>query len=502
MRLDRDFQESFRLYSRLTAGTAAGALAAILLAGVAIVASLHQGAAAQPWLNGAIGVLSGLALTVAASQLWLRASLKRTLKAQRAALAAANTDVLTEALSRSYFLARFKQSVRGAPGAVGYMQIDLDHLKVLNDSYGHAAGDAALVRLVAVARALWPEAAIGRLGGDEFGLLIGGCSSRGELEAGARVLLQRFAEPVIIGGRQMRLSATIGFALAEGESADELMSRADLALYAGKRAGRGRAVGFDQDMLVDLRHRRFIERELRAAVLMNELELHYQPIMALDGVTPTAFEALVRWRHPVRGMIPPAQFIPIAEQSELIDRVGEWVLRRVCRDLDALAAPVVSVNVSPAQLRRAEFAQGFARILKESGTPGSRLMVEITESVALRSDAVEMRNIEALRALGVAIAIDDFGSGHASLEYLKKFPFDIIKIDRGYVANLATSRVDAVLVTAICEVGRSLGLRIVAEGVETEEQLALLKATGCTDLQGYLLGRPAPLGRKRIAAAA
>ncbi len=211
------------------------------------------------------------------------------------------------------------------------------------------------------------------------------------------------------------------------------------------------------------------------------------------GGRVTSHESLVRWQHRVRGIVPPADFIPVAEASELIDSVGDWVLRRACRDRLALGPTPLAVNVSSAQLRRPDFADRFEAILRETGTPGGELIVEITETVPLTAGTIETANIEALRRMGVRIAIDDFGAGHASLDYLRNFKFDILKLDRSLVANIASNRVDAMLVSAICRIARVIGVSVVAEGVETEAQRDALIGLGCTHLQGYLLGRPAPL---------
>jgi diguanylate cyclase (GGDEF)-like protein len=403
--------------------------------------------------------------------------------------------------NRAYFLSQLKQHVRlESAGAVGYMQIDMDNLKVINDGSGHAAGDAALVHLVRIIDRLVPGAIIGRLGGDEFGIAVLGMDNKAALRRLGDHILSGLAEPVAIGGRMQRLSATIGVAVApqDGVDVDQLISKADLALYKGKRSGRYRTVAFDSDMLADERHKRFIERELRAAVLLNELDLHYQPVFAADGRL-TSHESLVRWQHPVRGLVGPAEFIPVAEQSELIDSVGDWVLRRACIDRAALGPLPIAINISAVQLRRHDFAERFAAILSETDTPGSVLVVEITETVPLSAGRTESANLQALRQMGVRIAIDDFGAGHASLEYLRKFKFDILKLDRSLVANIETNRVDMLLVGAICRIARVIGLSVVAEGVETEEQRAALIGLGCTHMQGFLLGRPAPLAKPVVA---
>jgi len=412
----------------------------------------------------------------------------------------ARYDGLTGALSRAAFLGEFKARVSGEAAApVAYLQIDMDHLKALNDGDGHGAGDAALKHLVSAIAAVAPQALIGRLGGDEFGILLEGCGSKKAAVAIGQQVLAALNAPVAVAGRQVRLSATIGISLSPEDSAfpDQLISLADLALYEGKRTGRHRVMAFDPEMLTDVRHKRLIERELRAAIILDELDLHYQPVFDADGCLQS-HEALVRWQHKVRGTVPPSEFIHIAEESDLISRLGEWVLRRACLDIEALGAPRLSINVSAAQLRRSDFAERFAAIVAETGIEGKRLTIEVTETVPLKSGGVEERNLAALRELGVRVAIDDFGAGHASLEYLKKFSFDVLKIDRSYVANLADNPVDNVLVAAICEIGRVSGIEIVAEGVETAEQLELLKAAGCTHFQGFLLGRPQPLARKNV----
>jgi diguanylate cyclase (GGDEF)-like protein len=434
----------------------------------------------------------------------LRRQIAAATNATQQIMASAHRDALTGVFTRSFFLQTLREAVyHGSETCLGYMQLDMDNLKVLNDSAGHAAGDAALVHLTRTVAELIPTAVIGRLGGDEFGIAIFGHDNKPALRRLGEEILRRLDKPLLIGGRPVRLSATIGLALAplDAVEVDELISKADLALYKGKKVGRHTVVPFDPDMLGDERHRRFVERELRAALLLDELEVHYQPVFGPD-MAVRSHEALVRWRHKVRGMIPPAQFVPIAEESDLIVKLGEWVLRRVCLDLPLLGSETVAVNVSPAQLRHSDFAPRFSAILEEAGPDPRQIVVEITETVPLTAGAVETANLAALRALGVRIAIDDFGAGHASLQYLRGFAFDIIKIDRTYVANIGSNRIDAMIVGAICDIARSLPVMVIAEGVETEEQLRCLRAAGCTGFQGYLLGRPQPLPRPVVATAA
>lgn len=444
-----------------------------------------------------VRVLAGASLLLLLR--WGYVRLKQELEAaadeQRQLLDLAYRDALTGAHTRSYFFSALKESLHGGDRPVAYMQIDMDNLKVLNDSHGHGAGDAALVHLVKTLKALMPDALIGRLGGDEFGIVLVGQDSKPALVRLGDQILATLGQPTSMEGRPIRLSATIGVALwpQDAAEADELISKADLALYKGKKQGRATTVTFEAELMADERHKRFVERDLRAAILLNELELHYQPIFAADGVTRLTYEALVRWQHPVRGQVPPCDFIGIAEQSDLIDKLGDWVLRRACADLRRLGTPNVGINVSVVQLRRGDFAERFTVILAESGIRGSQIVIEITESLPLQAGTVELRNIETLRALGVRVAIDDFGTGFASLEYLRGFPFDIIKIDRSYVMNLPGSRIDGLIVSAVAKIARSLKVEVIAEGVETAEQLEFLQRAGVTALQGYLLARPEPL---------
>jgi len=410
-------------------------------------------------------------------------------------LSSANRDSLTGVLNRSQFLDDLRDELRRKSRSVAYVQLDLDHLKAINDGSGHAAGDAAIRHLVGTIEAIVPRAHLGRLGGDEFGLALYDCDSPKAVMRLCEQIREALKVPVSVAGRNIAVTATMGFARfpADAISMDDLISKADLALYRGKQQGRGRTVGFEPDMYADKRHARFIERELRAGVLLDELELFYQPIYATDGITLKGYEALVRWDHSVRGIISPAEFIHIAEQSDLIDLLGLWVFRRACLDQPELGDGTISVNVSVAQLRHADLAERFSDIVMETGADAGRLIVEVTESVPLDDKGTEAANLHALRQMGVRIAIDDFGAGNASLSYIKRFRFDIIKIDRSYIETIATSRLDAMMVGAICRIARAAEMEVVAEGVETREQLEALTATGCCSLQGYHLGRPQPL---------
>ncbi|HVW92101.1 MAG TPA: bifunctional diguanylate cyclase/phosphodiesterase [Devosia sp.] len=468
---------------------------ALLLVVAGLVLGLGDGAVEPGLLALAATALVTLATLQRLAERSLRQRLAEADVQRWQAIDMAHRDALTGVYNRAYFLSQLQERMgRGGRIPVGYLQVDMDHLKALNDGLGHAAGDTALLHLTNTIRRLRPEAVLGRLGGDEFGVALIGEGSKPALLRLGEQILEALRQEVLIADRMMPLSATIGAAVAPQDAEDvaELMSRADLALYRGKRNGRSQVIGYDRDMLIDERHHRFVQRELRGALLLNEIKVYYQPIFRSDGTTLRSYEALVRWHHAHRGVIPPSEFIPIAEQSDIIDRLSEAMLRQVCADLPRLGVPV-AVNISPVQLRRAGFASRFAAVLMENGVSGDRIVVEITENVLMRAGGVESANLDALRALGVRIAIDDLGTGHASLEYLRSFSFDIIKIDRSYVAHLLTSAIDRTIVAALCDIARAVNVEVVAEGVETEEQLAALREIGCHAVQGYLFGRPAPL---------
>lgn len=479
---------TFRLCRRVVLGLA--------LVVVVCVAAPLTGAAWSGELATAALVALGLMLALlhwAVGQ--VRMSLDHVAHAQRHELDRSGRDALTGAWMRSQFLGQLKSALADPRQPLAYLQIDMDNLKVLNDGNGHATGDQALVHLVRTVEAELPGALIGRLGGDEFGIALFGQDNRAALLRLAEQLLQTLARPVTVDGRELRLSATLGLALwpQDAASADELVSNADLALYKGKRQGRAVAVAFDPELLADDRHKRFIERDLRAAILLDELELHYQPVYSPRDHRLISYEALVRWQHPVRGRIGPAEFVAVAEQSNLIDKLGEWVLLRALADLDRLGTATIAINVSPVQMRRPDFARRVVEMLAAAGVEGNRLVIELTENLQLQTGTIELTNIRALREAGIRIAIDDFGAGFASLGYLRGLPFDCIKIDRSYVTNLPYSRIDGLIVSAICKIGRAMRVAVIAEGIETPEQLAFLERAGVTGLQGFLLAQPQPL---------
>lgn len=405
-------------------------------------------------------------------------------------------DSLTGARTRHAFLQALAAGVNhGSRSTVSLLLIDVDHFKSINDSLGHGVGDAVLRHLVETGEAVFPKGSVSRLGGDEFAVLMQDAETERAAEAAA-LFLQRLSVPTMIAGRQVRVGASVGIATSPHHSVfgDELMLCADLALYEAKRRGRGTFVVFDDDMMAEQKYRRLIERELRAAIMLDELELHYQPMTDVSGEI-FSVEALIRWRHPVRGLMAPDGFIPIAEQSTLIDRLGEWVLRRACRDAAALPGRRIGINVSGAQLKREAFLDMVVAVLGETGCTAARFTFEITESVALGASAGVLQRLKALQEMGAHIALDDFGTGHFGFNSLSLLPIDAIKIDQSYIQAMAADETAGILVAAIGSIGRSRSIAVVAEGIETEEQLILARTAGCTIFQGYLLGRPVPLAQ-------
>jgi predicted signal transduction protein with EAL and GGDEF domain len=301
--------------------------------------------------------------------------------------------------------------------------------------------------------------------------------------------------PFDIEGRRIEIGASIGItpATAETISADELLRSADVALYRAKETGRGRWCFFESGMDDEIHARRMLETDLRQAVREEMLVLHYQPLMEARRRTLAGFEALIRWTHPVRGVVPPSVFIPLAEETGLINEIGTWVLRTACVAAMQWPAHVrIAVNLSPLQLLTGRLVEEVERALRDSGLPAARLELEITESVLLQDSEQTLKVLHQLHALGVHISMDDFGTGYSSLSYLRRFPFDKIKIDQSFVRDLTHHAGSIEIVRAVLGLGKALGMRVLAEGVETEEQFDILEFEGCNELQGYLFSRPVP----------
>jgi diguanylate cyclase (GGDEF)-like protein len=445
-------------------------------------------------------VAAGATLAGAGLLAYLRRSITERLreaeKAESERRKLTETDQTSGALMRRIFLEELQRSVGTLtrPRRCVLLLVDLDHFKRLNDSFGHHFGDDALAHLVDCVRTCFADCAVGRLGGDEFGIIMFG-DDIGQAYRRAERLIDMLGTGIPHEATRIPLGASIGIAAApqHATSAKELMVLADIALYESKSNGRGRVTTFDHEMLAEKRQRRYLERELRAAIYLNELELHYQP-MTDASRSAFAVEGLVRWRHPVRGMISPADFIPVAERSSLVDELGEWVFRRACLDAPALGGVRISINVSGEQLKRDAIVSMMRRILNETGCKADRFVLEITETVATAATPEVIARIEALRKMGFQIALDDFGTGHCGFNYIKTLPIDCIKIDRSYIRNLGSDRIAQVFVTALAQVARIQGLTIVAEGIETEAEFESAKAAGCSRFQGFLLGRPQPHG--------
>jgi diguanylate cyclase (GGDEF)-like protein len=374
--------------------------------------------------------------------------------------------------------------------------VDLDLFKDVNDTYGHPTGDR-LLRMVA--QRLRGELGQGdfaaRIGGDEFAVVLDAVDAPAAVEATVARMVETLSQPYTIDGIDISIGASVGVALfpADGVSADELTKNADLALYQAKSEGRRRHRFFQQDLQRAAMERRELEADLRSALAENQLEVHYQPLVDISGRRVTGFEALLRWRHPTRGLIPPNDFIPIAEANGLIMPIGEWVLRTACAEAASWPEEIaVAVNLSPIQFRAANLTQTVVSALAQSGLAPRRLELEITESALLADTATTAATLHALRQFGVRIALDDFGTGYSSLSHLRGFPLDKIKIDRSFVKDLAERRDCTAIVTAISSLARSLGIATTAEGVETAEQLDFLRAQGCTQAQGFLFSPARP----------
>jgi len=387
------------------------------------------------------------------------------------------------------------EKVRNGGPIAAVFYIDLDHFKDVNDTLGHPVGDE-LIRSVTqrLSRTLRGDDLVARLGGDEFAVITSGGFDHGTLQAIATRMIATICAPYTVANQTIVIGASIGIAVINehvGAAAD-VMRHADLALYRAKNEGRNRACIYDSAMDADLVKRKLLENELRNAIENDGLHVAYQPIVNNSGEVVVGVEALCRWTHAERGEISPAEFIPIAEHSGLIIELGEQVLRRACLDGKAWPGLIISVNVSPLQFRRSDFVDVVERILAETDFDPSRLELEVTESTLLGNvDTAELAMFR-LKALGVRLALDDFGTGYSSLLYLRRFPFDKLKIDSSFVRSIERAADAAAIVHAVVSLGRGLGMKVTAEGVETAEQQLFLRAAGVHSMQGYRFGRPCP----------
>ncbi|HXX25672.1 MAG TPA: EAL domain-containing protein [Pseudolabrys sp.] len=405
----------------------------------------------------------------------------------------AHHDHMTDLPNRTTFNDAMTASIDLARKSVGQftvLSLDLDGFKEANDTYGHLVGDALLCE---VARRLVTAASgsfVARIGGDEFAIIVQGDAAMASSVAGR--VLSAFRGDIRIEDRRIKTGVTIGAAVypKDGDDAKALISNADIALYRAKTEVRGSLLFFDAEMGERVRERRVLQDALRAAIERREFLVHYQPQKKITGEV-IGFEALARWRHPVRGLVPPAEFIPIAEESGLINQIGEIVLREACREAATWAKPLtIAVNVSPLQFRTSDLTTVVHETLMETGLAPSRLELEITENVFIDDFSRAISILSRLKTLGVRIALDDFGSGYSSLSYLHSFSFDKIKIDRTFIGDLEDNRHSMAIVRAVIDLGHSLSIPVLAEGVENAMQHAMLLGRGCDEVQGYLIGRP------------
>lgn len=418
----------------------------------------------------------------------------------------AHHDSLTGLANRQLFgdrleeaLARLDQTGEG----FAILLIDLDRFKAINDTLGHPSGDALLA---AAAQRLCGCVAdvdiVARLGGDEFAILQMTYAGHDTTSRLARRLLNAIGGAFDLDGQKVMIGASIGIAIApdNGADADQLVRNADLALYRSKADGRSCYRFYDRDMDADARARHSLELALRNSIMCDDFLLEYQPVFNVERNWICAAEALVRWRHPGGSIVEPAKFIGIAEETGLIVPLGEWILRKACSD--AVSWPngrKVSVNLSPAQFTNGDICEMVESVLRETGLPPAQLELEVTESILLHSNEASLSMLHRLKELGVSIALDDFGTGYSCLNYLTKFPFDRIKIDKSFVVDFGRRKENSAIVAAIIYVARSLAMATTVEGVETVEQYELLRVAGCTEMQGYLFGRPQPVSELTFA---
>jgi diguanylate cyclase (GGDEF)-like protein len=379
---------------------------------------------------------------------------------------------------------------------IAILYIDLDHFKTINDTLGHPIGDV-LLQTVAdrIRNCIRPTDAVARLGGDEFAIVQGSADQPAGANALAANLIAAIGEPFDVHGHQVVIGASVGIAVApnDGNDPDQLMKNADIALYHAKEDGRGTCRFFEPEMDERFRARRALEIDLRHAVAHDEFEVFYQPIVNLGSDDISGFEALLRWRSPTRGLVPPGDFIPLAEEIGIIAPIGAWVLNQACKEAAGWPAPIkVAVNLSPVQFKNGTLVLDVISALARSGLAARRLELEITETTLLQNTEATLTMLNQLRELGVRISMDDFGTGYSSLSYLRKFPFDKIKIDQSFIRDLSDKPDSIAIVRAVVGLGSTLGIATTAEGVEAPQQLLQLRNEGCTEVQGYLYSRPLP----------
>jgi len=451
----------------------------------------------------ALGVLTlGLVITLCIAFYLALASRNahQIAEVNRRVLELARTDGLTQLPNRRVFLEQLDEAVNalGHRDRFAVLILGLDRFKNINETLGHSAGDS-LLREVArrLKAAVRSTDLLARLGGDEFAIIQSGHDA--QIEAArdlATVLCRSIAEPIALMGRQLTIGSSIGITLAPEHGSDraQLLKKADLALHRSKTSGGSRFTFYDETMSAELEARASLESDLRDAVARAQFELHYQPLFDVQSGERLGFEALVRWRHPVRGLVPPDAFIPMAEATGLIVPLGEWVLRQACQDATRWPGEFkVAVNLSPLQFRQADLLEVIQSALRTTGLSPDRLELELTESALLEQESENEAVIHKLKTIGISLALDDFGTGYSSLSRLTAFPFDKIKIDKSFIRNLSLTKSSAI-VSSVVTLARGLDMSVTAEGIETSEQFERLRTLGVNFGQGYLLGRPVPFG--------
>ncbi len=418
----------------------------------------------------------------------------------------AQHDGLTNLPNRTYFHERLAAAISDSAQEhthAAILCLDLDNFKNINDAFGHGFGDKILLTLAGrLKKCLREHDTLARLGGDEFAVVIPRVRRLDEARQAAQRLIDAVAPAFAVDGHSFSVGLSIGIAISshDGSTAEQLLRFGDMALYEAKRNGRNRYELFRPELEAASRVRRQMEIDLRRALHRGELQMHYQPIIEKEGCRICGYEALIRWHHPVRGLVAPMEFIPLAEETGLIHELGARALNLACQEAATWSnGETIAVNLSPMQFKSTELVKTVALALEDAGLAAGRLELEITESVLLANTDGNIRTLQALKALGVRISLDDFGTGYSSLSYLRSFPFDKIKIDKSFVRDMGESREAMAIIRAIMGLSSSLLIEITAEGVETEEQFRQLQDEGCSHFQGYLFGRPVAAEHRVVA---